>query len=168
MELNSRDFCSRVRQIDRNAEALCDYLKSSSCNHLITDVLYPKWQNRENYDLCRSKHPTRGDGGFGGLFTLLFVSPEVAHAFFDALRCAKDASLGTNFTLACPYALYAYWYEADWAKEHGVPQELVRVSAGTEDIAYLMEMFADALRVAEACLPSLPPVSSDTGTSCSS
>ena len=54
--------------------------------------------------------------------------------FFDALAVAKGPSLGTNFTLACPYTLLAHYLETEWAETFGVEKELVRVSVGLENI----------------------------------
>ncbi|EKM57566.1 uncharacterized protein PHACADRAFT_88834 [Phanerochaete carnosa HHB-10118-sp] len=146
MELNSRTFCERIVQIDKNAGAICDFLRSRT--DIIAQVHYPKWQTHELYDAYRSKF-TSGEGGFGGLFSLVFVSPRAAHAFFDALECAKGPSLGTNFTLSCPYTLYGHFTELEWAAKHGVPEDLVRVSVGIEDTMKLLDVFAVAVRAAE-------------------
>jgi cystathionine gamma-synthase len=89
------------------------------------------------------------NGRFGGLFSLTFTSDASSKAFFDALECAKGPSLGTNFTLACPYTLLAHYQELEWAGECGVNKNLVRVSVGLEDEATLDRWFLDALRKAE-------------------
>ncbi|KAF7790432.1 hypothetical protein EIP86_001387 [Pleurotus ostreatoroseus] len=146
MEHNSRSFCDRVARIDYNAEVICDYLRG--CADIIAEVYYPKWETRELYDACRSRFTSGRTGGFGGLFSLSFSSPRAAHAFFDALDCAKGPSLGTNFTLACPYALFAHWEELDWAERHGVSRDIVRVSTGIEDAGRLLDAFAVAVRAA--------------------
>jgi len=44
----------------------------------------------------------------------------------------KGPSLGTNFTLVCPYTLLAHYCELDWAASFGVPGHLIRVSVGLE------------------------------------
>ena len=84
----------------------------------------------------------------------LVRSPAAAHAFFDSLDCAKGPSLGTNFTLACPYTLYGHWGELEWAAEHGVPEDLIRVSIGMEDTDRLLGVFAAAVQAAERALVS--------------
>ena len=145
MEVNSRDFPRRIAVIDHNSEVICDYLRS--CDNVISAVYYPKWQTRENYEIGRSKF-VRNGAGFGGLFSLIFVSPRAAHAFFDALHCAKGPSLGTNFTLAGPYTLYAHFHELEWAEKYGVPEDLVRVSVGMEETDHLLEVFAVAVAAA--------------------
>lgn len=54
--------------------------------------------------------------------------------FYDALNLSKGPSLGTNFTLVCPYTLLAHYYELPWAKDFGVEKDLIRISVGLEDI----------------------------------
>ncbi|GJE85150.1 PLP-dependent transferase [Phanerochaete sordida] len=148
LEFNSRTFCARAAQIDTNAEALCDFLRAHGST-VVAQLNYPKWQTRALYDAARSTYAGGARGGFGGLFSLVFRAPRAAHAFFDALACAKGPSLGTNFTLATPYVLFSHWHEQEWAASHGVPADLVRLSVGTEDTQELLDMVAVALRAAE-------------------
>ena len=158
MERNSRDFKRRVRVIDANAEAVCDFLRSRSvaggytASPAIKEVFYPKYITRENYDACRILTPDPEDGktgGFGGLFSLTFTSVGASKAFFDALPCYKGPSLGTNFTLACPFTILAHYVELDWAAQYGVEEGLVRISVGMEDTASLLHSFETALKAAE-------------------
>ena len=44
-------------------------------------------------------------GGYGGLFSVSLASGLSPTAFYDALDVYKGPSLGTNYTLACPYTL---------------------------------------------------------------
>jgi cystathionine gamma-synthase len=64
---------------------------------------------------------------------------------FNALRVSKGPSLGTHFTLACPYTQLAHYDELDWAADCGVPAHLLRVSVGLEDPNELWQRFAIAL-----------------------
>ena len=154
MEQNSRDLEQRVKVIDENAEAVCDLLRS--CSHAggaIKQVFYPKWTSRENYDKCRKRGPDgTPSGGFGGLVSLTFHSDAAGIAFHDSLHINKGPSLGTNFTLACPYTLSAHVNELEWAAEHGVEKGLVRVSVGMEDEDDLLERFKIAIEAAEAAI----------------
>lgn len=160
MELNSRDFEARVHATNANTRTICHYLHARSlsqevCNEdtniartrAIKEVLYPEWVTRRNYDLVRrSGHANN----FGSLFTLTFVSHRASVAFYDALGCAKGPSFGTNFTLACPYAVLAHYHELEWAAQYGVDGGLVRMSIGVEDTSALMEWFKIAVEAAEA------------------
>ena len=156
MERNSRNFSQRAAQIDANAERVCDFLHAASQapSSPIAEVFYPKWQTAAHYAARRRRLlllPSSGEGGggFGGLFSLTFAGQRAAEAFYDALACAKGPSLGTNFTLACPYTILAHYAELDWAAQYGVPASLVRVSIGLEDAGWLHKVFADALKAAE-------------------
>jgi len=117
-----------------------------------TSTCSEKWETRANYEAHRVKEDsstrTRG-GGFGGLFSITFTSLPAAEAFFDNLACAKGPSLGTSFTLACPYTILAHYTELDWAKEYGVDVGLVRVSVGLEERGVLLDWFRVAVEKAE-------------------
>jgi cystathionine gamma-synthase len=115
----------RDARINQTTEIICDYLN----NHpKVSAVYYPKYVYRNVYDMHK-----RPGGGYGGLFSILFHTPEAARLLYDALPCAKRPSLGTNFTLVCPYTLLAHYCEQDWAPEFGVPPHLVRMSIGLEN-----------------------------------
>ncbi|KAI0700945.1 pyridoxal phosphate-dependent transferase [Cytidiella melzeri] len=145
MERNSRDFEQRNKIIDTNTEAITEFLRS--CTSVIKDLYYPKWQTSQYYDICRRQ--TGPSGGYGGLFSILFSSVAAAQGFFDALPCPKGPSFGTNFTLVCPWAIISHYRELDWAAEHGVPLELVRVWIGLEPLGGLMLAFSVAVQAAE-------------------
>lgn len=83
------------------------------------------------------------------LFSIAFISDFASVAFYDALDVAKGPSLGTNFTLACPYTILGHPFELGWAATHGVEQGLVRVSVGLEDTDMLLSLFKEALAKAE-------------------
>ena len=152
MERNSRDFVSRAHKINTNAEVLADFLLSHcGASSALKHVFYPKWETRENYDACRLRTPLVPEWptGFGGLFSVTFKTLAASRAFFDALPCAKGPSLGTNFTLACPYTILAHYYERDWAASYGIEEGLVRVSIGLEPVEELLEYARVALKAAE-------------------
>ena len=117
-------------------------------------MYYPRWETAEHYGRCRVHDPATGTpaGGYGGLLSLTFVLTKASKAFFDALSFMKGRSLGTNFTLACPYTILAHYTELDWAASWGVEAGLVRVSLGMEDCATLLAGFDAALRAAEAAV----------------
>ncbi|OAX35922.1 PLP-dependent transferase [Rhizopogon vinicolor AM-OR11-026] len=152
MERNSRDFTRRIRIIDENTLAVCDFLRSRSVAGdtslpfpAIKEVFYPKYITPENYLACKLP-----EGGYGGLFSLTFTSNAASQAFFDNMPFQKGPSLGTNFTLACPYTILAHYAELEWAAEYGVEEGLVRISVGMEEREGLLEGFKVALRAAEA------------------
>jgi cystathionine gamma-synthase len=157
MERNSRDYRGRIKRINDNAFALTSYLHSRSTSDASTvssrkaikQVYYPRYSTPEVYHQAR-RQPTLGEGGYGGLFSVTFTSPKASEAFFDTLSCAKGPSLGTSFTLACPYTILAHYFELDWAAGYGVEAGLIRVSVGEEDPEVVKQCFEKAVEAAEA------------------
>lgn len=156
MERNSRDYRNRIKRVNDNAYDVCEYLHSRSLadqstpnnGKVIKSVFYPRYMDTEQYSQAR-RLPSLGKGGYGGLFSVTFTSMEASRAFFDRLGCAKGPSLGTSFTLACPYTILAHYYELDWAASYGVDEGLVRVSVGQEEGGLIMKWMEESVRAAE-------------------
>ncbi|KKK15656.1 hypothetical protein ARAM_000661 [Aspergillus rambellii] len=143
LERNSRDFVARIEKINNTTEDITAMLKDSP---LIKNVYYPKYNpSRSLYEAFRTPN-----GGYGGLFSVTFHSTEEAIAFFDVLEVLKGPSLGTNFTLSCPYTLLAHYGELDWAASFGIEFDLVRISVGLEDVSDLRGRVQQALDAAAA------------------
>merc|ERR1712093_414115 len=141
MERNSRDFVSRIERVNVNSEAVASILKDDVN---VKAVYYPKYSpTKPNYDACRN-----ANGGYGGLLSVIFLRHEQAVAFFDALEVQKGPSLGTNFTLACPYTVLAHYGELDWTASWGVEADLVRISIGLEETSELVGEVKSALAAA--------------------
>lgn len=156
MERNSRDYRNRIRKVNDNAYDVCEYLYSRSledtsspnAGKAIKRVYYPRYVTPDLYAQAQ-RLPPLGKGGFGGLFSVTFVSEAASKAYYDTLGCAKGPSLGTSFTLASPYTILAHYLELDWAEQFGVERGLVRHSIGQEDISILMDWFETAVKAAE-------------------
>lgn len=154
MERNSRDFRTRIATINDRAYDLTEMLYEWSQmdgrapSSVLKYVWYPRWVTPEHYAMPQ-RLPSTGKGGFGGLFSLTFTTLEASRAFFDVLDCHKGPSLGTNFTLACPYTILAHYAEQEWADSYGVEPGLIRVSVGLESIGHLKAAFGQALDAAQ-------------------
>jgi len=135
LEENSRDFPERVRRMNANAEALIAFL---STHPAVEQVWYPA-------SPAVFGRMARPRGGRGCLFSFLLKDEAAAAGFYDRIHLSKGPSLGTNFSLCCPYTLLAHYQELEWAAACGVPRHLLRVSAGLEDPADLIGRFAAAL-----------------------
>lgn len=138
---NSADYPGRAVQINANALAVAEYLRA----HPEVDTLwYPSVVDRAHYDAIR-----RPQGGYGGLLSLVLKHPEGrSQRFYDALALTKGPSLGTNFSLVCPYTLLAHYDELDWAEGLGISRYLIRWSVGLEPADVLIAKFDEALRAA--------------------
>lgn len=138
LEKNSRDFELRSPEVNANGEALFDFLVD---HPKVAHVWYPKSETPEYY-----RAAMREGGGFGGLMSVLLRdSHDAAPLFFDALEISKGPSLGTNFSLACPYTLLAHYGELPWAESCGVSRNLIRIWTGLEPAGELIGRFEKAL-----------------------
>ncbi|HEY6838336.1 MAG TPA: PLP-dependent transferase [Geobacteraceae bacterium] len=135
---NIADFPHRMRRHNANGLIIAERLRR---HPLVAEVWYPKWSFGEAYEAVR-----RPDGGWGGLVTFLPQDAETASPrIYDSLAVCKGPSLGTTFTLACPFTLLAHYTELAWAESCGVPRNLIRISVGLEDPEDLWQRIARAL-----------------------
>jgi cystathionine gamma-synthase len=137
LELNSRDYAERVKVAGRNGVALYELLAEHPA---IGKVFHSITDRSGIYD-----HLLREDGGHGCLLSFVLKDPSRAPAVFDAMEFCKGPSLGTNFTLACPYTLLAHYDELDWAESCGVDRTLIRVSCGLEPVEIILDRMSRAL-----------------------
>jgi cystathionine gamma-synthase len=138
LEENSRDFESRAPRVNANAEAIYDFLAD---HPKVARIWYPKNETPEFY-----RSAMRDRGGFGGLMSILLDdSHNASPRFFDALEISKGPSLGTNFSLACPYTLLAHYRELPWAESCGVSRNLIRIWTGLEPPEELLGRLEKAL-----------------------
>ncbi|ABN67744.2 cystathionine gamma-synthase [Scheffersomyces stipitis CBS 6054] len=143
LERNSRDFAERSAKIDRTSWLTVQLLQKSP---LISKVYYPKIsESKQYYDEIKT-----ATGGYGGLISFLFKEPHQAVAFFNAVNLHKGPSLGTNFTLACPYAILAHYQELDEIAKWDVDRNLIRISIGLEDPDELLDVLQKSLDIAAA------------------
>ncbi|KAG7195739.1 uncharacterized protein KQ657_002122 [Scheffersomyces spartinae] len=132
LERNSRDFTERSIKIDQTTLETVELFTKSP---LISKVYYPTLSaSKSYYDNIKT-----ANGGYGGLFSILFHDPNDAICFFNTIQLHKGPSLGTNFTLACPYAILAHYQELDEIAQWGVDRNLIRISVGLEDKDVLLE-----------------------------
>lgn len=138
LEINSRHFRERVEATNENALELVEWLQERP---EVKSLWHPSTVCRDFYDALR-----REEGGYGALISIELHGGEVAAAsFYDALEISKGPSLGTNFSLACPYTLLAHYKELEWAAERGAPRNLLRIWVGLEDPEDLIARFERAL-----------------------
>lgn len=138
LDARSRDFSVRMTAINRNAEAFARFL---AAHPGVEAVYYPGLEPDPNYVAI-----ARPESGYGGLLSFLPVDSATRSAeIYDRLRINKGPSLGTNYTLCCPYTILAHYGELDWAESCGVSRWLIRVSVGLEDIEDLKQRFAEVL-----------------------
>lgn len=137
LELNSRDFVERVKTMSRNGIALYEFL----AEHPAVEKVYYSIEDRSGI----YEHLQRPEGGHGCLLSFVLKDKSKAPAVYDAMEFCKGPSLGTNFTLVCPYTLLAHYDELDWAESCGVDRSLMRVSVGLEPAEVILHRMKHAL-----------------------
>jgi cystathionine gamma-synthase len=140
LNANAKGLSARVRDSNRGGEFVANLLDG---HEAIERVWYPSLTDREAYDQIRTPA-----GGYGGLMSFTLKNPERAPMVYQAMRFSKGPSLGTEYSLLCPYTLLAHYTELDWAGECGVPAELLRLSVGREPVEELQTRLEEALQLA--------------------
>ena len=131
-----------VRDVNANALALTAHLASHPAVARVRHPLQPS--AAAGYArIARAPHAP-------GALLSLSVRGEMAR-FFDALRVAKAASFGAEFTIAAPFLYLAHYDLVSTAQGRahlhalGIDPDLVRVSVGIEPIDQLIAAFDEAL-----------------------
>eukprot|EP00467_Chlorarachnion_reptans_P019196 CAMPEP_0114501096 /NCGR_PEP_ID=MMETSP0109-20121206/8316_1 /TAXON_ID=29199 /ORGANISM="Chlorarachnion reptans, Strain CCCM449" /LENGTH=652 /DNA_ID=CAMNT_0001678803 /DNA_START=174 /DNA_END=2132 /DNA_ORIENTATION=- len=132
LEMNSRSFIPRMEKVNETTKPLVEFLRAHPS---IEKLWYPDSVNDQSVV----------KRGHGGLFSFILKDKEKSMDFYRNLRVCKGPSLGTNFTIACPYTLLAHYDELDWAEGLGIPSHLIRVSTGLEEPDDLIQRFGYAL-----------------------
>jgi cystathionine gamma-synthase len=139
LEQQARGFPDRMQRHNENGLFIAERLRQHPS---VERVWYPKWEFNDAYDAVR-----RPKGGWGALLTFLPKnSEENSPAIYDRLEFCKGPSLGTVFTLACPFTLLAHYTELEWAEACGVSRYLIRLSVGLEDPEELWHRLDRALK----------------------
>ena len=137
LDAQARTFPDRMRQHNTNGLLIAERLRAHPA---VEKVWYPKWEFSEVYEAVR-----RPGGGFGSLITFLPKNAErTSPRIYDNMAVCKGPSLGTVFTLACPFTLLAHYTELDWAESCGVSRYLIRLSVGLEEPEHLWQRLNDA------------------------
>jgi len=143
LEQNSLDFPERMKIANANALELARFL---TAHPAIEHVWYPGLNPSPIYE-----HLRKPQGGYGAVVSFL-PHHAAAHTprIFENLRVSHGISLGTKYSLVCPYVQLAHYHELAWAKECGIDPLLLRVAVGTESWEDLKARFASALQVDRA------------------
>ncbi len=138
LEKNSRDFPQRMKAANSTAVALAGFLASHPD---VEKVYYPGLNPSPVYESLR-----KPEGGYGAVLSFLpRNAPEKTPCIFEKLGVNRGISLGTNYSLVCPYVQLAHYHELGWARDCGIDPFLLRVAVGTEPWPVLHERFATAL-----------------------
>lgn len=138
LERNARDFPARMERTNAGALRLAEFL---AAHPAVERVYYPGLGRPEAY-----RRLMKPGGGWGGLLSFLPRNAEhTAPLLYERIRISRGISLGTTYTLICPYVQLAHYRELDWARSCGIDPFLLRVPVGTEPPDLLIERFTEAL-----------------------
>lgn len=141
LDRQAHNFPHRMQRHNANGLLIAERLRQHPA---VERVWYPKWEFSDVYEVVR-----RPQGGWGSLITFLPKNADRTSAgIYDRMEVCKGPSLGTVFTLACPFTLLAHYTELDWAESCGVSRYLIRLSVGLEDPDELWQRLDAALRSA--------------------
>lgn len=131
----------RIERQNENAMRVATYLSE---HDKIEGVYYPGLKNHPNHDVAK-----RQMDGFGGMLSFkLKANQEQVTVFLNSLKLAhKAASLGSVGTLVGPPRTTSHVeLSAEERARAGIPESLVRYSAGIENTRDLVDDLEQALR----------------------
>jgi len=143
LERNSQDFVKRVYRINETALALAEWFRD---RQEIKSVFFPGIGNDKLlYDaIMKPQSQVQGKPGYGCLMSIVLKDDLDSTKVFDSLATHKGPSLGTDYTLVCPYVLLAHYTELEWAASFGLDSRIIRISVGLEDIQHIKDVFLSA------------------------
>lgn len=151
IERNSRDYLPRTMKLNHNASSLVQYLKTCAedPNSAIRAVHHPS-VNPSGEHYRQFMRPATRDftPGYSCLFSIELKDLPTTIAFYDTLNVHDGPHLGAPFTLAFAYTMCAYKNKLSWAAQYGLKPTQIRISAGLEDTATLLEDFRIAVEAA--------------------
>jgi O-acetylhomoserine (thiol)-lyase len=122
-----------------NALALAQYFEA---HPLIKNVFYPGVKSHPQHDRAAKLFKK-----FGGLMSIELDESVDCLTFLNKLKLVvKSSNLGDTRTLAIPVAQTIFFeLGAEKRAEMGIPETMIRLSIGIEDLDDLMEDFKTAL-----------------------
>ena len=135
----------RMERHSANAAALARHLEASG----IEKVHYPGLPSHPQFEVAQRQFRAGG-----GMLAFELVDRRTAEVFLDALRLPpRTASLGSVRTIAVhPPSSTHRQLDSEALARSGIPEGLVRVSVGLEDIDDLIADFDDALSASRRTL----------------
>jgi cystathionine gamma-synthase len=132
----------RIERQNENAIRIARFLKS---HPVVQDVFYPGLESHENHEIARKQMR-----GFGGILSFFLDGDfEAVREFLPRLKYAHlAANLGTVETVVGPPRTTSHVeVNAEQRAAMGIPESLIRYSAGIEDVDDLIADLDAALSV---------------------
>ncbi|NLE01905.1 MAG: O-acetylhomoserine aminocarboxypropyltransferase/cysteine synthase [Fibrobacter sp.] len=124
----------RIDKSCSNALQIAGYLKK---HPKVLDVNYPGLPGSPWHEIAKKQF----NNGFGGIVTFELSDKEQAYRFMDSLKIIRRATnLSDNKTLVIhPASTIFAEYSLEERKSMGIPEGLIRLSVGIEDVEDLVE-----------------------------
>lgn len=144
MEVFNRNldgFEKRVAKYNENAMRLAEYLEK---HPKVKKVYYPGLSSHPDHEIAR-----RYLKGFGSLLSFILAGDTETNTrqFYDHIGTPiiKAPSLGSEQTLLCLYVVLTHYFDPpEKLAKMGLDKNLLRVSAGLEDIQEIIQAFEAA------------------------
>ena len=138
---HSNDYAIRVKEAGKNAYHLVEWLNASPYTE---KVFYCSKEKDPNY--AKIARPNSVNPALiSVVFDEKLVDPKV---MYDHLEISKGPSLGTSWSLVCPYTILAHYDELELVEQYGVAQNLIRISCGAEKEGEIIRKFDSAINKA--------------------
>ncbi len=137
--IGAETLALRLERACNNAFALAQYFES---HPMIKNVFYPGIKSHKQHERAGKLFKK-----FGGLMSIELDESIDCLAFLNKLKLVvKSSNLGDTRTLAIPVAQTIFFeLGADKRAEMGIPETMIRLSVGIEDLEDLMADFKEAL-----------------------
>lgn len=152
---NSQGFFERTRILNRNAEAMANFLHrvANEPNSPITKVQYPTLlPTKPEFDaFFRPRTTELPEPGYGCLFTVEMDGVDTAKAFYDRCGFYSSPHLAGHVTLMIAYNMFLFGRDPEeraYFRSLGVAEEGIRISAGLENVEDLIDTLKDAVDAA--------------------
>ncbi|KAH8594745.1 pyridoxal phosphate-dependent transferase [Bisporella sp. PMI_857] len=159
LEINSRDYLERSTVLNNNAQKLTEYLQNLTLDPTssVAKVWYPTvLPSLINYEAFMRTKTEDFTPGYGCLFSVEFINIEATKAFYENVQFHIGPHLGAHLTLVMPYTKGLYGKQLEWAEQYHLKETQMRVSVGLEDTETLIQVFKNALEVADKAIAKEP------------
>lgn len=135
----------RMDRAQENVRKIIDVLKDHPG---VDEIFWPELETHKGHEI----HQKQAKGG-GGLFSFLLNKNYDVKVFFEAVEIFGLAvSLGgVESLISHPGSMTHKGFLAEWLKNKGVNQELIRVAVGIEDAQDLIDDLLQAFEKAKKC-----------------
>lgn len=142
ISVGSETLALRMERACANALSLAQFLEQ---HPLVSKVYYPGLENHPQHEVAKTLFRRSG-----ALMSFALVDGVDLFAFLNRLKLViKSSNLGDTRTLAIPVA-HTIFFElgAERRAEMGIPDSMIRLSVGIEEIEDLLKDFSTALQEA--------------------